>query len=87
MEYRLQFKASVKRDLKRFDKPTAKKILDETENELVSDPTKGKELSGEFQGLFSHRMGNYRVIYSIIRDSVLVLRIAHRGEVYRKKIT
>jgi mRNA interferase RelE/StbE len=77
----------VKRDLKRLDKPTVKKILNEIENELVSDPTRGRELSGEFAGLLAYRMGNYRVIYSIIRDSVLVLRIGHRKEVYRKKIT
>jgi mRNA interferase RelE/StbE len=77
----------VKRDLKRLDKQTVKKILDEIENELVSDPAQGKELSGEFAGLLSYRMGNYRVIYSIIRDSVLVLRIGHRKEVYRRKIT
>ncbi len=83
MGYKLQFKASVERDLKKLDKQTVKKILAEIENELVSDLNNGKKLRGEFEGLLSYRMGDYRVIYTIVRDSVLVLRIGHRRDVYR----
>ena len=83
MGYKLQFKATVERDLKKLDTQTVKKILAEIENELVSDPNNGKKLSGEFEGLLSYRMGDYRVMYTIVRDSVLVLRIGHRRDVYR----
>ncbi len=33
-------------------------------------------LSGKFTGLRKYRMGNYRVIYSIIDESILILLIA-----------
>ena len=84
MGYKLQFKASVKRDLKKVDKQLVAKILDEIEKKIVPDPDIGKKLSGEFEGLLSYRIGNYRIIYTIIRDSVLVLRIGHRKDVHRR---
>jgi len=41
-------------------------------------------LSGKFSGLRKFRVGNYRVIYSIIGDKALILRINHRREAYKK---
>jgi mRNA interferase RelE/StbE len=43
-----------------------------------------KKLQGESE-LFRLRSGNYRIIYSIadVRLVVLVIRIGHRGDVYR----
>jgi len=45
----------------------------------------GKSLKGELKGCFSHRMGNYRIVYQIQAKQVivLVLTIAHRKDVYR----
>ena len=84
MGYKLQFKASVKRDLKKIDKQLVAKIFDEIEKKIVTDPNRGKRLSGEFVGLLSYRIGNYRIIYTTIRNSVLILRIGHRKDVYRR---
>ncbi|MEW5900997.1 MAG: type II toxin-antitoxin system RelE/ParE family toxin, partial [Acidobacteriota bacterium] len=33
-----------------------------------------------------YRIGDYRVIYVIFRDDVLILRIGHRRDVYKKEI-
>jgi len=40
-------------------------------------------LKGKFKGMRRMRVGNYRVIYEIIEDVVLVLRIHHRKDVYK----
>ncbi|MCK4768428.1 MAG: type II toxin-antitoxin system mRNA interferase toxin, RelE/StbE family, partial [Desulfobacula sp.] len=42
------------------------------------------ELKGQFAGLRKYRIGNYRIIYAIIDNSVLILRIQHRKNVYKK---
>lgn len=84
MAYKIRFKSSVEKDLRRIDKGNVRKILDKIDSELVKEPTPGKTLSGKFKGLFRLRIGNYRVIYTISKDTVLILRIAHRKEVYRK---
>jgi mRNA-degrading endonuclease RelE of RelBE toxin-antitoxin system len=44
-----------------------------------------KPLTGEFEGVRSARRGDYRVLIEIDESArtVLVVRIAHRAEVYR----
>ena len=43
----------------------------------------GKALRETLKGLWSLRVGDYRIIYTIEEGDVLVLRIGHRREVYR----
>ena len=77
------YKASVEKDLKKLDKPTAARLLHRLEQTLSANPSAGEPLSGEFHGLFRYRMGDYRVVYAKIPEGTLVLRIGHRREVYR----
>jgi len=83
LEYNVVYKSFVKKDLKKIDKKELPKILDEIENILKSKPLKGKELKGEFAGLLSYRIGNYRAIYTILGRTILMLRISHRKDIYK----
>ena len=52
---------------------------------LAADPHRvGKPLRFDLEGYWSARRGQYRVIYSIHDDEVLVrvVRISHRADVY-----
>ena len=85
MSYKIAFKNSVAKDLRKIDANKAKEILDKIETELSKNAEKYPGLKGKFGGLRKFRVGDYRIIYSIINEqSVLILRIAHRKEVYRK---
>lgn len=83
MAYKIVYKASVERDLKRIAKTEAKRILNKIEKDLSNNPDKGEPLKGSFQGLYRYRVGTYRVIYTKTVDGILVLRIGHRKAVYR----
>ena len=83
MASRISYKSSVAGDLRRLDKPTARRILDKLERVLSGNPDAGIPLTGEFRGLFKLRIGDYRVIYAKPAEGVLVLRIGHRKAVYR----
>lgn len=83
MEYNIAYKASVKRDLKKIDKREIKKILDLIEASLINDPFNGKQLKGEYKGLYSYRIADYRVIYSTLGSTILILRIRHRKDTYK----
>ena len=84
MSYNISFKSSVSKDLKKIDVNSAKEILDKIETELTENAGKYPSLKGKFAGLRKFRVGDYRIIYSIINEkNVLILRIAHRKEVYR----
>lgn len=86
MAYNIVYKKSVQRDLKKFSKSEARRVLNQIEEELSENADKYPVLKGQFAGLRKYRIGDYRVIYAILGDDVLVLRIGHRKEVYKKKI-
>lgn len=83
MAFKVFYKASVERDLKRIDRSTTARILAKLERDLSTRPNAGLPLSGEFRGMFRYRVGDYRVIYAKIPEGILILRINHRKEAYR----
>jgi mRNA interferase RelE/StbE len=83
--YKVAYLDSIEEDLKKLDKGIVKKILSRIETYLAQDPKGlGKQLKGDFQGYWRYRWGDYRVIYRIAEQEILiiVLRISHRKEVY-----
>ena len=83
MASRVVYKASIERDLRRLDKPAARRILDKIEQDLATNPDRGAPLSGELRGLYRYRVGDYRIVYSKIPEGILILRIGHRKDIYR----
>ena len=83
MSFKIAFKKSVARDLKKINKDQVNKILKKIEEELPEKAETFPTLSGKFSGLRKFRIGDYRVIYSIIGDTALILRISQRREAYR----
>jgi mRNA interferase RelE/StbE len=79
----IEYKASVDRDLRRLDRQAATRVIDRVDEALSSDDLRPIPLSGSFEGLYKLRIGDYRVIYALSSDHVLVVRIAHRREAYR----
>ena len=86
MAYNIIYKKSVHRDLKKLSKAEARRVLDQIEEELSKKADSYPVLKGQFAGLRKYRVGDYRVIYAILGDDVLILRIGHRRDAYKKKI-
>jgi addiction module RelE/StbE family toxin len=83
LNYKIAFKKSVARDLKKIDKEQAIKILNKIEDELPGKAETFPVLTGKFSGLRKFRVGDFRVVFSIIGDTALILRIRHRKDAYR----
>lgn len=83
MSYKIAFKKSVSRDLKKIDRDQVKRILRKIEEDLPEKADGFPVLKGKFAGLRKFRVGDYRIIYALIEDTVLILRISHRRESYR----
>jgi mRNA interferase RelE/StbE len=81
---KIEYKASVAKDLRRLGRVEAKRVLNRIEKGLASEGLRGEALSGEFAGLYKLRVGEFRVIYARTDEGCLILRIGHRREVYRK---
>jgi mRNA interferase RelE/StbE len=88
LAWTIDYTQTARKQLKKLDKPLARRILDFMDNRVAKqeDPRSlGKALTGPLGTLWRYRVGDYRVICEIHRSAVriLVIRIGHRGEVYR----
>jgi mRNA interferase RelE/StbE len=75
-------KRAIERDL---PEAVAAAVVDFLYGPLAQDPHRvGKPLRLQLEGYWSARRGQYRVIYSIHDDEVLVrvVRISHRADAY-----
>ena len=84
MAFNIQYKKFIGRDLSRLDKKEARRILDKIEKDLSERAESYPVLKGEFAGLRKMRVGDYRVIFTILDNDILILRIGHRREIYKK---
>lgn len=84
MTYNIVYKKSVHRDLKKLSKVEARRVLDQIEEELSKKADPYPVLKGKFAGLRKYRVGDLRIIFALLDDEVLILRIGHRRDVYKK---
>ena len=82
--FKITFKKSVAKDLKKVSKNQVKRILDKIEINLSNVPEQFPELRGKFAGLRKYRVRDYRIIFAIIEHyTVLITRFKHRSEAYK----
>ena len=83
--YKITFKNSVEKDLRRVDKTQLKKILSVVQ-ELSSNPfpTNSRKLVGS-EMTYRVRIGDYRAVYTVdkVELQIEVQTIAHRKDIYR----
>ena len=86
MTYSLQIKKSAAKALQKIEKNDRIRLIENIDR-LRNEPNAGGVLKGEFAGLRRLRVGNYRIIYEVIDERlvILVIRIGHRSDVYRSK--
>jgi addiction module RelE/StbE family toxin len=87
LAYNIVYKKSVERDLKKLSKAEAHRVMNQIEKELPEKADTYPVLKGQFAGLRKYRVGDCRVVYAILGNDVLVLRIGHRKDVYKKEIS
>jgi mRNA interferase RelE/StbE len=88
LAWTIEYAETVKKQLRKLDKITVRRILDFMDERVApsNDPrTLGKALKGSFGDLWRYRVGDYRVLCGIQDGvlTVLVLQIGNRREVYR----
>jgi mRNA interferase RelE/StbE len=87
MSYTVKYTSKAKRDLKKLPLEVAQNIILSL-NGIKSEPySYVKKIKGTKNNpLYTHRVGEYRVILGIENDRLLILVIeaGHRGKIYRK---
>ncbi len=81
------YKKSVQKDLKGISENTKYILRRAIEEKLMIDPLRfGLPLKRNLKGYFKLRVGDYRIIYTIEKNSVTVsvIKIGHGRDVYRE---
>ena len=89
MAWNLELSPRAQQQLDKLDKAAARRIakfLYERVGRLDDPRQIGEPLQGALIGLWRYRVGDYRIICTLEHDRlvVLVLRIGHRREVYKR---
>jgi mRNA interferase RelE/StbE len=72
----------ARRDLKALA-PAVREAVLETIAAIGADPEEaGRRLVGRLEGLWSARVGNYRVLYTVEAGGVIVRAVRHRAAAY-----
>lgn len=88
MAWSIEYAKTAKDQLRKLDRPVAKRILDFMDERIavLENPRQtGKALKGPLGEFWCYRVGDFRIICEIRDDviSILVVQIGNRREVYR----
>lgn len=89
MAYELRFASTAVKQLRKLETTTARRIVEYLEAVVaLEDPAvRGKNLTGEYSGIWRYRVGDYRVLCDVDKTKlvVLALEISHRSKSYRRR--
>jgi len=85
VKYELIYTQRAERDIKKLDF----KIKDRIGKTLLrfkEEPLRfAEKLSDPILGEFRFRIGDYRVIFDIYGNEIIILRVGHRREIYKRR--
>lgn len=85
--YSITIKRSAARELQRVPLSDRRRVTQAIDR-LADGPTAGSPLKGGLKGIRRLRVGDYRVLYEVKETALLVLvvRVAHRRNAYRRPV-
>ena len=84
MKYRLVYTRRATRDIRKLEGKVKKRIGD-TLLRYSEDPFKyADKITDPRLGSYRFRIGQYRVIFDLEGTNIVVLRVGHRRDIYRK---
>ena len=70
-------------DIPRLDLEIGRRIYQAIENKLRTQPfLYGLPLRGKLHKFWKLRVGDYRIIYTVLKKRIVILAIGHRRDVY-----
>ena len=85
MAFRIEWKKSTRKDLRKLPSATVDKIIEAVESLAENPFPHGVEKLSGSEHAYRIRLGDYRVVYEVVAESKLVeiQRVRHRKDVYR----
>ena len=85
MAFRIEWKKSTRKDLRKLPSVTVDKIIEAVEGLAENPFPHGVEKLSGSEHAYRIRLGDYRIVYEVVAESKLVeiQRVRHRKDVYR----
>jgi mRNA interferase RelE/StbE len=84
MNYKIVFTKRAMRDISKLE-PEIKEKLGDALRRYSKDPLNyARKMIDPSLGSYRFRIGDYRVIFDIEGNEIIVLRVGHRKEIYRR---
>jgi len=84
MKYRLVYTQRAIKDIRKLEENVKRKI-GEALKRYEENPLKyASNLTDAAMGTYRFRIGDYRVIFDIEGNDIVVLRVGHRRDIYRR---
>ncbi|MES1181121.1 MAG: type II toxin-antitoxin system RelE/ParE family toxin [Verrucomicrobiota bacterium] len=85
MAFRIEWKKSTRKDLRKLPPSTADRIVEAVENLAENPFPHGVEKLSGPEHAYRIRLGDYWIVYEVVTESKLVeiQRVRHRKDVYR----
>ena len=86
VSYSIRIRDSARRELAQLPRDVRERVIAAVDA-LREQPLAGSPLKGGLRGLRRQRVGDYRILYELLDDEliILVVRVAHRRESYRRR--
>ena len=82
MKYEVEFKPRAIKDLRKIEKASQKRIIARI-TELTNNLSGNVKRLTNFTPEYRLRAGNYRILFEIEGNEIIIYRIRHRREAYR----
>ena len=81
-KFKLEFTPRFRKSFMKLSREVQLRIIREV-RVLEVNPYVGKSLKGPWKGVYSMKIGDYRVLYLVKEKRVILLTVRHRKHVYR----
>lgn len=85
MPFRIEWKKSTRKDLRKLPASTEERIIEAVENLAENPFPHGVEKLSGSQHAYRIRLGDYRIVYEVVNELKLIeiQRVRHRKDVYK----
>lgn len=83
MPYQILYTKTAFEDIKKLDSVAKRKIQKKIEAYAEKPLFYAKKLVNCVIGTYRWRVGNYRIVFDIDGQKIIILRVGHRKEIYR----
>ncbi|OGG15058.1 hypothetical protein A2773_04160 [Candidatus Gottesmanbacteria bacterium RIFCSPHIGHO2_01_FULL_39_10] len=83
MTYKLVYTRTAFQDIQKLDPIVKGKIKKKIETYIQKPFHFAQKLTNSQIGTYRWRVGNYRIIFDVDREKIIILRIGHRREIYK----